>query len=202
MTLERWQQLMSAFGLACNADTYASLMEAYSEKHRHYHNIDHVTACLRHLDEVAAQADKPHEIELALWFHDAIYNPFSSSNELDSADWAAQFLRDNAVPEDAISRVHRLIMVTQGHGRTSSQDEEVMIDIDLSILGESPQTYSRFEKAIRKEYSRVPYFLFRKKRKDILCEFLTRQRLYNTEHFIENFEAQARINLTNAIAAL
>ena len=108
----------------------------------------------------------------------------NASNELDSADWAAKFMRNNAMADDAISRVHRLIMVTQGHGQTSSQDEEVMIDIDLSILGESPETYARFETAIRKEYSRVPYFLFRKKRKEILCEFLTRQKLRGNKSLI------------------
>ncbi|MGI9464941.1 MAG: HD domain-containing protein [Aestuariivirgaceae bacterium] len=202
MTPERWSLLMSALGLPGNEDTYASLTRAYAEPHRHYHNADHVAACLRQLDEVAAQAGKPHEIELALWFHDAVYDPFSSRNELDSADWAAQFMRGNDMLEEAISSVHRLIMVTQGHGQTSSRDEELMVDIDLSILGESPETYMRFEKAIRQEYSRVPFFLFRKKRKEILADFLQRDRLYNLEYFTNNFDAQARINLANAIAAL
>ena len=202
MSFERWQRLMSAFGLSGNQDTYASLVAAHAEDHRHYHTAEHIADCLRHLDEVADQASAPHEIELALWFHDAVYNPMSSTNEQDSADWAREFLRDNAASEDLIARVHALIMSTRHHGGMSSRDEELIVDIDLAILGADPDTYDRFEQAIRGEYRRVPWFLYRKKRKEILREFLDRETLYNTELFREKFAAQARINLANAIATL
>ena len=77
-----------------------------------------------------------------------------------------------------------------------------MLDIDLSILGESPEIYLQFEKAVRKEYRHVPYFLFRKRRKEILSEFLNRHALYHLDYFVDKFDAQARVNLANAMAAL
>lgn len=202
MQHDRWQRLMRALGLAANEATFASLSKAHAQDHRHYHNADHIAACLKHLDDVSEFAEKPLEIETALWFHDAVYDQHSSSNERDSADWAIGFLRENAVPEDVVSRIDRLIMVTAGHGVTSSIDEDLMIDIDLSILGESPEAYDRFETAIRKEYNHVPDALFSQKRGEILMEFLGREQLYRTQHFIDNFQSQARINLANAIAAL
>ena len=202
MQNDRWQRLMSTLGLAGNEATFASLTQAYAQAHRHYHNADHIASCLKHLDVVSEFADEPAEIETALWFHDAIYDPHSASNERDSADWAIRFLRDNVVAGDAVSRIERLIMVTAGHGVTSSIDEDLMIDIDLSILGESPEVYDRFETAIRKEYNHVPEALFRHKRKEILSEFLEREQLYRTRYFIDHFQGQARVNLTRAIKAL
>ena len=202
MTPERWQRLMSALGLSDNLRTHASLVAAYREAQRHYHNGEHIDACLRHLDNVADQASAPHEIELALWFHDAVYNPMSSTNEADSAKWAKGFLSGNAVPEEVVSRVYALIMATRHHRETSTCDEALMVDIDLAILGADPETYDRFEQNIRKEYRRVPWLLYRKKRKEILTEFVSRESLYKTEFFSKRLEAQARRNLENAIAAL
>lgn len=193
---------MATMGLPDDEETFASLVAAYAQSHRHYHNADHIAACFKHLDIVSKLADKPAEIEIALWFHDAVYDPYSASNERDSADWARKFLQDNAIAADQISRVEKLIMVTAGHGAASSGDEKLMIDIDLSILGECPEVYDRFEIAIRKEYSHVPQSLFRRKRKEILSDFLARGQLYRTQYFIDNFQTQARINLTNAIDAL
>src|SRR5687767_6965684 len=95
MNRERWSALMKAFGFASYEETYGLLATAYAEKHRHYHTAQHIQACLRHLDTCASQADASEEIELALWFHDAIYKPLSRWNENKSADWAVRFLSVN-----------------------------------------------------------------------------------------------------------
>lgn len=194
---------MTAFGLAENRLTYDALIKAYAEKHRAYHTFDHIAACLSHFDAVKDQIDHPLEVELALWFHDAIYKPFSSSNEKDSAIWAQEFFELNAYEdEEVVDRIFDLIMVTEHSGATKTGDEELMIDIDLSILGTAPETYDQFEKNVRFEYKRVPGFMFRKKRKEILSEFLVRDRIYHDVYFHNKLEAQARINLITAIERL
>ena len=73
MTLDRWTQLMSTLGLPENQDTYTELLETHAEKQHHYHNAAHVEACLTHLDKVKYLLEDPAEVELAFWFHDAIY---------------------------------------------------------------------------------------------------------------------------------
>ena len=202
MSPSRWADLMTALQLPASDDTYQSLVTSHAEEHRFYHNGDHVAACLRHLDDVDHLAERPHEIELALWFHDAVYDPFSSTNERDSADWAVKFLQDTAAGPGLMVRIDALIMVTFGHAETKSADEDLMIDIDLSILGETPEIYSGFETAIRQEYAHVPREIFNAKRAEILAGFLDRGRIYNSAYFKDKFERQARINLSWAITAL
>ena len=162
---------MSAFGFGANENTFHSLSEAYSEKHRHYHTGEHVQACLKHLDVCAAQAEHPIEIEIALWFHDAIYRPLSSNNERKSADWASTFLLANSAPPEVAARVHRLIMVTEHNVAIHTKDESILVDIDLSILGADAKTYDEFEKAVRLEYRIIPMFIYRRKRAAVLHNF-------------------------------
>lgn len=202
MTLERWAALMRAWGFGGNEDTGRSLLAAYSQKGRHYHTMEHVTACLRHLDRCIAATEQPREVELALWFHDAIYKPLRADNEKKSAEWAAAFMAANGASTDAITRVHRLIMVTAHNAPMQTNDESILVDIDLSILGADPETYDMFEQAVRMEYRFVPTFLYRKKRAEVLRGFLARERIYRHEPFASGREQQARANLVNAVSRL
>lgn len=198
----RWQALMSVFSLNDNQETFETLIKAYSEPHRAYHTLDHITACFKHLDKVCDDADRAHEVELALWFHDAIYQPFSTTNEEDSAAWARQFMGQNNIEFSVCNRVYNHIIITKEHVAPDNNDSRFMLDIDLSILGTQEDVYDQFEKDVRYEYRKVPRFLFRRKRKEILKRFLERKHIYQTEYFRTHFEAQARLNLKRVIAHL
>ncbi|MEM6819174.1 MAG: N-methyl-D-aspartate receptor NMDAR2C subunit [Pseudomonadota bacterium] len=202
MTTERWLRLMKAWGFEANPQTFDALVDGYSGKGRHYHTAKHVSACLEHLDAYLDQVENPREVKIAPWFHDAIYKPLSSKNEKESADWAASFLSENGAKGTEVSRVHRLIMVTEHNAPTQTADEAVLVDIDLSILGAIPATYDMFERAVRKEYKLVPSFLYRKKRAEVLRGFLAREKIYTSGCFPPDFERQARENLLNAITTL
>lgn len=202
MELKRWQSLMQAFGFAANEASYEKLVSAYSEKHRHYHSTEHIVACLRHFDHCKQQANHSNEIELALWFHDAIYKPFRSDNELASANWATDFLEQNQAPEALTRRIHRLIMATEHNAPTETDDESLLVDIDLSVLGAEPAVYKQFEINVRKEYRRIPMFIYRKKRAAVLAGFLARPNIYNNEPFRAEREQQAQHNLSNVIKQL
>ena len=197
--LECWHQLMLAFDISENNDTYHKLCAAYSEKHRTYHTLEHIDACFQHFDTVLEQSTYPNEIKLALWFHDVIYKPFSTTNEEDSADMAKSFLFQNAVKPEIIERVKDLIILTKDHAAPHSVDAKLMLDIDLSILGTEQHVYAQFEKDIRREYKRVPSFIFKKKRKEVLRSFIERPRIYHTPHFFNTLETQAKHNLAWAI---
>ena len=202
MNIDRWARLMDAWGLLRNQETFNSLIGAYSEKGRRYHTLEHVSACLRHLDSCSAELDRPREVEIALWFHDAIYKPLSSHNEKESADWAASFLAESGAAGDEAARVHRLIMVTEHNAPTQTKDESALVDIDLSILGADPAVYDIFEQGVREEYRLVPSFIYRKKRAAILRGFMERPQIFTSGFFSEAVERQAKENLSNAVSKL
>lgn len=198
----RWMQLMSRLGLDDNIDTYDKLISNYKQKHRHYHDVNHIKAVLEHLDNAKYLASDCRAVEFALWFHDAIYNVFSSKNELDSANWASSFLLANGINNEFSNKVHALVMATCHNTMPIDQDEKLIVDIDLSILGSSPKTYNMFEEWVRKEYKIIPKFIYNAKRKAILTSFLERDRIYFHDYFYEKLERGARINLTHAIRVL
>ena len=199
---DRWLQLMRRMGLDDNRKTFDDVISLYAEKHRRYHNAIHIDATLKHFDIVKEQIQKPDLVELSLWFHDVIYQPFSKSNELDSANYAVQFLQNNNVPSGVQRCVFDLIMATIHDAKTSSDDQAWLVDIDLSILGAKGDVYQKFSKGVRFEYRRVPFFLYKKKRKEVLNGFLQRDYIYFTRFFREKFESQARSNMINEMQSL
>jgi predicted metal-dependent HD superfamily phosphohydrolase len=202
MTIARWLRLMNAWSFGENRATCEALVAAYSERGRHYHTVEHVSACLRHLDGFASELDSPREVEIALWFHDAIYKALSSHNEKDSADWAVSFMTECGSPPEEIGRVRRLIMATAHIAPTQTRDEAALVDIDLSILGAEPSIYEAFERGVRKEYRLVPWFIYRKKRAEVLRGFSERPKIYTSGIFSEAIERQAKANLSNAVSEL
>jgi predicted metal-dependent HD superfamily phosphohydrolase len=202
MDKTKWLELMIRMGIDNNIHTYNELVSNYNQKHRHYHNVKHIEAVLEHLTHAKHLVKDYNALEIALWFHDAIYKIFSSTNELDSANWASKFLENNGVSKEFSNMVHSLIMATLHNAISINSDEKLMVDIDLSILGSSAKTYLLFESWIRKEYRLIPGFIYRKKRKEILTKFLERERIYSHEYFYEKLESAARINMVNAIENL
>lgn len=197
-----WLDLMERLGFAPNLDTYNELITHYEQPHRSYHNTHHLMAVLRHLREVNHLADDVNALELALWFHDAIYRVFSSSNELDSANWAKRFLIQNHAEPEFVNRVHSLVMATLHSSKPEGNDASLIVDIDLAILGCKSDLYDQFETWIRQEYKWIPGFIYRRNRRALLNSFLSRARIFNHDYFYERYESQARENLQKAIEKL
>ena len=202
MTRQRWQALMTRLGLSQNVDVHNSLAAAYAETHRHYHTAAHIDHCLELLDEFQDEADNPEEIELALWFHDAVYNPMSKDNEAKSADWAERFLMENDGDQERSRKIRAMIMATVHDAPVSDPDTRLLVDIDLSILGADPARYAEFEREVRREYRWVPGPMFRKGRQSILESFLERDTIYSTGGIRHRYEEQARENLAAAVSNL
>ena len=188
-------------------------MTAWSESHRHYHDQRHLRECLALWTRWRDHGVRAGEVAIALWFHDAIYDPqapVSGSNELNSAAWAARSLVRAGANSDTAQRVHDLVMATQ-HGFTqetapaslgSSPDAQLLVDIGLSILGSPPERFERYDQDVRKEYAWVPGFRYQEARAQVLRSFLDRPRLHHGDHAFALLEAQARINLTAALSRL
>ena len=149
-----------------------------------------------------ADANHPDEIELALWFHDAIYEIRAPDNELKSADWAGSAVLAAGGSEAAAQRVHALVLVTRHDSPPQTPDQEILLDVDLAILGAPPAVFGAYEAQVRAEYSMVPAPDFRSNRRRILQGFLARPRIFHTPGFNTRLEAQARANLQRSVAAL
>ena len=171
---------------------YEKLIASYSEPHRHYHTLQHLEECFARFDEIADLAAHPEAVELALWFHDAIYDTRRSDNEQRSADWARASTGN--------PHVHALIMATRHDAVPEGADAQALVDVDLWILGAPAPRFDEYETQVRAEYGWVPGLIYRRKRREILEGFLARPTIYNTDRFIERYEPAARANLARSLA--
>ncbi|NIS80849.1 MAG: hypothetical protein GTO14_11715 [Anaerolineales bacterium] len=200
---DRWETVLSSAGLHDpGGQIFIELEGLYSEPHRKYHNMKHVTDSLQHLDANPLPGTNAIALEIAIWFHDAIYTPLRGNNEWASAELATQRLSELGADNRLQQTVHRLIMVTAHTGQPTDLDESLMADIDLAILGSDRETFETYEYSIRREYRLVPGPIYRRKRKAILQSFLSRSSIYNTSPFIDAREDLARSNLKWAISRL
>lgn len=199
----RWAALWRRCGLEPPAGADAQSMAArWSEPGRVYHTLQHLGECLDWLDQMRGFAAAPDEVELALWYHDAVYDPVRSDNEAASGRLAAEHLGAAGAPRAMIAAVQALILDTAHQRAPTSADGAIVVDIDLAILGAPDDRFREYERQIREEYAFVPEFLFRRKRKAILQQFLGRSRLYATALMTEQLEERARANLGAALARL
>jgi predicted metal-dependent HD superfamily phosphohydrolase len=178
------------------------LRASYSAPDRHYHDLVHIADCLEKLDCSRGEAERPAEIEMAIFFHDAIYDTHASDNELKSAEWARAVLGEQCVDGEAAQRVFDLILGTAHSPEPRNGDPSLLCDIDLSILGEAPERFDEYDRQIAAEYAWVPAEIYRQKRGEILAGFLARPRIYRTARFFERYEEPARRNLAAAIELL
>lgn len=198
-----WNRCWKTIGATSDGHAVmARLIAAYNEPHRRYHTGQHLLECLTLFEEHIGLAAEPAEVELALWFHDAVYNVRAVDNEARSADWAARELALAGVPTARVDRVTEHILATRHSALPQGQDQMLLVDIDLAILGSAPPRFAEYERQIREEYAWVPGFLFRRRRRNVLLDFQRRNPIYNIEALREALENQARLNLDCSLRKL
>src|SRR5262245_33859408 len=110
---ERWDATWRALGGKPATDLFDQVLARYDEPQRHYHTARHLDECFAQLDGARGLAERPAEVELALWFHDAIYEPKKTDNEALSAIWARTAAITAGLDRDAADRVEVLILCTR-----------------------------------------------------------------------------------------
>lgn len=193
-----WQRAWRHLDVDAPAGLKARLLAAWSEPQRRYHTLQHLEECLAHFDGAIDGATAPGDVEIALWFHDAIYDPKAKDNERRSADWAVRELSSASANRASIERVVALVMATCHDAVPHEADAQLLVDIDLAILGASPARFAEYDRQVREEYGWVPGLIYRFKRRQLLRGFLERRPLFQTAHFRDRLEAQARENLVAA----
>ena len=201
--LHRWLLFWGNAGADGNPEeVYGMLSDRYSERHRAYHTLVHLTHCLDELVEARHLTEHPNEVEMALWFHDAIYDPKAEDNEERSAALALRIAKEAQLSEAFGKRVYDLVLATQHHRPPEGIDAQLLVDIDLSILGRPRDEFDQYETNIRKEYRFVPLHQYRSARTAILRRFLSRPAIYSTDFFQRKYESRARANLERSLGNL
>jgi predicted metal-dependent HD superfamily phosphohydrolase len=202
LSIANWNRSWSELGgVIPPPSLHAQIIDRYHEPHRSYHTLQHLAECLNHLSNARSLTTNPAEIEIALWFHDAVYDPHQHDNEEQSARWAVQVVQGMSLSADTGERMRSLILATQHNAIPQTLDAKILVDIDLAILGASEKRFNLYEKQVRQEYYWVPEDEFWTVRRQILDRFLARPTIYNTDYFQEHFEQQARANLLQSIAS-
>lgn len=201
---EYWNSILLKYTDRLYSDElFRNLINQYSDKSRYYHNSTHIQ---KMLDFSLAFSDKimePEVVQLAIYYHDVIYNSLSKNNETDSASLAVQQLSKTTFSAEKIKLTEQFILSTQKHlPLTEHPDVYYFLDFDLAILGTSEDIYQDYAEKIQKEYKWVPSFLYTKNRTKVLEHFLSRKEIYFTEIFRNEYESVARKNMQYEIDVL
>lgn len=198
MIRTRWSALWRRLG-ARQVPAIEPLLARLAEAHRHYHTLAHVRHCLAAYDRGPLRDDA---VELALWFHDAIYDPQARDNEERSAAWCREAGRDAGVGAEVTDRAVACVLATRHRHPPEADDERLTVAIDLAILGGTPERFRAYDRQIRREYAWVPMATYRRERACVLRGFLERPAIYPHPWWEHRYGGRARTNLRRALQGL
>jgi len=182
------------------ATCWQEIATAYNLPQRHYHTLQHIEQMLGLLDVVKEHCADLTALQLAIFYHDIVYDAQRSDNEVQSAAIACKRL--SALAYQSIDKVVALILATQEHESSGDKDTDYLLDIDLSILGAEWSRYEAYAQQVREEYRIYPDAVYNPGRVKVLQHFLGLKRIFKTDYFYHMLEAQARVNLQNEIVHL
>jgi predicted metal-dependent HD superfamily phosphohydrolase len=172
---------------------HARLRELLGAPDRHFHNLDHIRECLRHFEVVVPLLADPDAVELALWFHDAIYAPGDPTNERRSAELFVQ-LASGATPV-LRRRVCGLVLATRHASVARTSDRRFIEDIDLAGFGAPWDQFMRHGDLLRREFGAQPDAQYYAGQVAFLELLARRPVFFATDFYRERYEARARENL-------
>jgi predicted metal-dependent HD superfamily phosphohydrolase len=201
---DAWVADVAAFGseddvVAIGVD----ILNRHAEPQRHYHGQSHLIALVALMDKHAAHILPSSAPRLAIWWHDAIYNPQARDNEERSANLAREHLSRLGAPPALIEETCRIILMTKNHWTSGSAgDGDYFLDADIAILGAPPATYDAYAAAVRQEYAWAPDPAYIAGRSVFLQGALARRCLFRTDGFEGAYAPTARANMQRELDRL
>ncbi|CAG9324504.1 unnamed protein product [Blepharisma stoltei] len=205
---ERWYNLCKKLGIENRKIEYwwEMVSSQYNRKFRYYHTLNHIYQMYSLLDNYSNNYSQI--LELSIWFHDVIYYADykgfhdDRNNEVKSKDLFINFCKDCGINE-CYSKVESYILATITHRPETTEEEElIFLDLDMSILGASEETYNEYSENIKREYSFYSDEDYRKGRCQVMQKFLERDHIYYSDYFRPMLENQARNNISREIDSL
>lgn len=192
--VELWRRCPIGAGAGDASAVFDQIRDYYSEDWRRYHTPVHLEHCLDCFDRVRHLLRQPDSVEMALWFHDTIYDTQADDNEDRSADWFQSAVGRHSEPAFA-ARVRELILATKHNNLPSDNDAGFMVDIDLSSFGLPWEQFLDDSNNVRDEYRHLSDADFYRGQLQFLRYLLGRSSFFASPYFREHYEARARANL-------
>lgn len=191
-------------GFSAPKAMFDELATRYSEPHRHYHNLLHVKECLDALSLIPKNIGDRFLVELAVWFHGAVYCATDPvENEELSALLAQESMLSSGIPLRECREVSGMICQTDYFStRAGSANSEAVCSADLAILGANAERYDEYSRQIRQEYGHVNDDEFEKGRVAFLNSLLEEQFIFPMEASRVLWECAARENIASEIRRL
>lgn len=183
-------------------EVYDQLLSMYSEEQRWHHGMAHLAYCLNKFGLIKQYLANPGEAEMALWMHEAFYNPRARDNEERSADFASKVLGKAMLKAKFVNGVVSRVQATDHRTAPRNTDTKYVVDIDKAILGEAPLVYVEYKGDIRQEYIFYAPEVFREGRITALEKFSERHKIFDTDFFRKRFENSARENISAELKEL
>jgi predicted metal-dependent HD superfamily phosphohydrolase len=200
----RFAALVGRLGGDCvaAAPVFERLRAAWGAAARRYHGLEHLVDCLRELDRARPIAEVADPAELALWYHDAIYEPGGQACE----DRSAALLEADAAAlgiaaEAAALAIAAVRATAHGALAPGAPVTDLVLDVDLSILGRDALRFMDYEHAIEEEYAPPSIPAFRWARGRFLAALLARPQIFRTPAFRERYERRVRVQIAELLAS-
>jgi len=196
------------------ANAWPFLESAYSEPHRAYHTLNHISELLEGLERFSVLATRPDVITAAIFWHDCVYQTREADGrprpDVENVGASAvAFLRRSLFPETETRAVHDIIMATADHLAAEaslehypgfSDDLDLMRDLDLGSFALEPAGFDANFDKIRFEYQWVPLPDFLRGRLRFFERMAAPEAtLYRRAETRAAFDAAAKSNITRWI---
>ena len=202
----RWRthvQMLGNFDASVVGRTFDDLCTSYSEKHRHYHTLNHLTRIFDCLELHGEEIGDPARLAFAAWYHDVVYDPRRTDNEAKSAERAMKELDALGADNALRSHVVQLILATKNHmAGVRDYDDDIFLDADFAILGAPHDQYRQYVIDVRAEYAHVDDTAWLNGRGTFLKKISAAPRIFRTGIFEGEYAEQARENIAWELTAL
>jgi predicted metal-dependent HD superfamily phosphohydrolase len=152
------------------AELQQSLLDAWRSPGRRYHGVTHLHSLLSTLSY-----PRDVTLQLAAWFHDAVYDTQVHDNEEASAQWLERtsdlWTRAELATPEQVADAARLVRLTAQPLQLIASSDPLgrrFWDADFGIFGTAPSVYDAYVTDVRAEWPHVPDALFHAGRQQFL----------------------------------
>lgn len=196
-----WVRSLNTGTAGDSDEVFGKVLAHYSESHRRYHTPQHIEHCLRQFDHAVAHVKEQDTVEMAIWFHDIIYDIPPTQNELKSAQLFRSITKDRIDPT-LCQNVYDMILITMHKVTPTRNDEKLLVDVDLSSFALPWEEFKKDSENVREEFSNKSDQDFYSAHIKFMQSLLDRPSFFSSDFFREKFEANARENVQRLIEEL